>query len=36
MSLYSKKIREMLYLGDQKRDEGLVTPKDIIRFDDIV
>jgi acetyl esterase/lipase len=35
MSLLSEKLNEMLYIGDQKRDFGLKTPKDIVRFDDI-
>ena len=29
-------IRKQFAEGDKKRDEGLTTPEDVVRFDDIV
>ena len=36
MSAASDMMRKMCKEGDDKRDAGLTTPKDIERFDDIV
>ena len=36
MSAMSDQIRAMFGEGDRKRDAGLATPEDIVRFDDIV